>query len=125
MKDAVEEECKKIKIRTFFPLAVVAWRREDIPPEWCRDSYEWGKERKLTEILSKHCVFKDKKNMDRSARTSRNRGRMEVVGSIDFFTLCSSFDVRYTKYLGWRPQKVFDNFWKNLKYTVKLFDHKT
>ncbi|GFW06127.1 uncharacterized protein TNCV_4479181 [Trichonephila clavipes] len=72
-----------------------------------------------TEILSKHCVCKDKKKHGPVCKKNFNgySGRMEVDGALSIFQRSvQRYDVRYTKYLGDGDSKAFDNIVKNEVY---------
>ncbi|GFX75729.1 uncharacterized protein TNCV_2237021 [Trichonephila clavipes] len=72
-----------------------------------------------TEILSKHCVCKDKKKHGPVCKKNFNgySGRMEVDGTLSIFQRSvQRYDVSYTKYLGDGDSKAFDNIVKNEVY---------
>ncbi|GFV19828.1 uncharacterized protein TNCV_480541 [Trichonephila clavipes] len=71
-----------------------------------------------TEILSKHCVCKDKKKHGPVCKNFNGySGRMEVDGALSIFQRSvQRYDVRYTKYLGDGDSKAFDNIVKNEVY---------
>ncbi|GFU34084.1 uncharacterized protein TNCV_3198931 [Trichonephila clavipes] len=72
-----------------------------------------------TEILSKHCVCKDKKKHGPVCKKNFNEysGRMEVDGALSIFQRSvQRYDVRYTKYLGDGDSKAFDDIVKNKVY---------
>ncbi|GFX93226.1 uncharacterized protein TNCV_4761051 [Trichonephila clavipes] len=72
-----------------------------------------------TEILSKHCVCKDKKKHRPVCKKNFNgySGRMEVDGALSILQRSvQRYDVPYTKYLGDGDSKAFDNIVKNKVY---------
>ncbi|GFX45159.1 uncharacterized protein TNCV_3432071 [Trichonephila clavipes] len=72
-----------------------------------------------TEILSKHCVCKDKKNHGHVCKKNFDRysGRREVDGALSIFQWSvQRYDVRCAEYLGDGDPKAFDNIVKNKVY---------
>ncbi|GFU57111.1 uncharacterized protein TNCV_1779741 [Trichonephila clavipes] len=121
MKDAVKEAVEENQNIRDIPVAVDGtWQKRGYSPMngvMTVTSVDTGKVID-TEILSKHCVCKDKKKHGPVCKNFNGySGRMEVDGALSIFQRSvQRYDVRYTKYLGDGDSKAFDNIVKNEVY---------
>ncbi|GFX97904.1 uncharacterized protein TNCV_4905551 [Trichonephila clavipes] len=122
MKDAVKEAVQEIQNIRDIPVAVDGtWQKRgysSMNGVVTVTSVDTGKVID-TEILSKHCVCKDKKKHGPVCKKNFNgySGRMEVDRALSIFQRSvQRYDVRYTKYLGDGDSKAFDNIVKNEVY---------